>query len=118
MQIAALFRHVPVVRSVSYGASFDSMLDNINHSWITNKPRQSLFLNIERSFDNSYVCYSNTDAGAWSKAAMGLAIGYGFAWTGHYFFELNKPATFTYPALSLMGDLMLWFQIATLQLSP
>mmetsp|Transcript_22153 Transcript_22153/g.30392 ORF Transcript_22153/g.30392 Transcript_22153/m.30392 type:complete len:105 (-) Transcript_22153:69-383(-) len=56
--------------------------------------------------------------GKWSKAAMGLAIGYGFAWTGHYFFELNKPATFTYPALSLMGDLMLWFQIATLQLSP
>jgi hypothetical protein len=31
-------------------------------------------------------------------------VGYGFAWVGHFFFEKNKPATFTYPAWSLMGD--------------
>ncbi|WP_142811284.1 DUF962 domain-containing protein [Tepidiphilus olei] len=31
-------------------------------------------------------------------------VGYGFAWVGHFFFEKNKPATFTYPLYSLMGD--------------
>lgn len=31
-------------------------------------------------------------------------VAYGFAWTGHIFFERNKPATFQYPFFSLLGD--------------
>ncbi len=31
-------------------------------------------------------------------------IGYGFAWIGHFFFEHNRPATFTYPFYSFAGD--------------
>lgn len=38
-------------------------------------------------------------------------VGYGFAWVGHYFFEKNKPATFTYPLYSLMGDWVMYKDI-------
>ncbi|WP_448564318.1 Mpo1-like protein [Thalassotalea ganghwensis] len=38
-------------------------------------------------------------------------IGYGFAWIGHFFFEKNKPATFTYPLYSLLGDWVMFKDI-------
>jgi len=40
-------------------------------------------------------------------------IGYGFAWLGHFIFEKNKPATFTYPLYSLMGDWVMFKDILT-----
>ena len=38
-------------------------------------------------------------------------IGYGFAWLGHFAFEKNKPATFSYPLYSLRGDWVMFFQM-------
>jgi hypothetical protein len=49
----------------------------------------------------------------WWLVAVALVQGYAFAWVGHYFFERNKPATFRYPAFSLMGDWRLWWEILT-----
>lgn len=33
---------------------------------------------------------------------------YGFAWVSHFFIEKNKPATFTYPVWSILGDLKMF----------
>lgn len=38
-------------------------------------------------------------------------IGYGCAWIGHFFFEHNRPATFTYPLFSLLGDWVMFRDI-------
>jgi len=40
-------------------------------------------------------------------------LGYGFAWTGHFFFEKNQPATFTYPVYSLLGDWVMFKDMLT-----
>jgi len=37
------------------------------------------------------------------------------AWIGHFFFEKNKPATFTWPLWSFMGDWKMAFEIITLR---
>jgi hypothetical protein len=40
-----------------------------------------------------------------------LLAGYGFAWVAHFFIEKNKPATFTYPFYSLIGDYKMFWEI-------
>jgi hypothetical protein len=40
-------------------------------------------------------------------------VGYGFAWVGHFLFEGNKPASWSYPAWSFRGDLVMWWKTAT-----
>jgi len=49
----------------------------------------------------------------WWLLAVALVEGYAFAWVGHFFFEHNRPATFKYPLLSLMGDWRLWWDIVS-----
>ena len=41
----------------------------------------------------------------------GLVAGYAFAWVGHFFFEKNRPATFSYPFYSFAGDWVMWSEI-------
>jgi hypothetical protein len=40
-------------------------------------------------------------------------FGYGLAWTGHFVFEKNRPATFKYPIYSFMGDFRMFWEILT-----
>jgi hypothetical protein len=48
----------------------------------------------------------------WLLIAVPVA-GYGLAWTGHFFFEHNRPATFTHPFYSLIGDWVAFAQTLT-----
>jgi hypothetical protein len=41
---------------------------------------------------------------SWTFILAAPLLGYGFAWIGHFVFERNRPATFTYPVWSLRGD--------------
>lgn len=42
--------------------------------------------------------------GRWWLFPIAFVPGYAFAWTAHFFIEKNRPATFTYPLWSFMGD--------------
>jgi hypothetical protein len=55
-------------------------------------------------------------AGQWWLVPVAPVVGYGFAWTGHFFVEKNKPASFKYPLWSFKGDWIMWFKILTGQM--
>jgi hypothetical protein len=50
---------------------------------------------------------------SWALFLLLPVFGYGFAWTGHFFFEKNRPATFTHPFYSLAGDWVMFRDMLT-----
>lgn len=48
----------------------------------------------------------------WLALASPLCA-YSFAWFAHFVVEKNRPATFTYPLWSLMGDHKMWAMMVT-----
>jgi|SRR5450631_2493075 hypothetical protein len=42
-----------------------------------------------------------------------LLCGYGFAWVGHFFFERKRPATFSHPVYSFIGDWVMYKDLLT-----
>jgi hypothetical protein len=51
--------------------------------------------------------------GQWGWLLVALLCGYGFAWVGHFFFEKNRPATFSHPFYSFAGDWVMWKDLVT-----
>lgn len=50
-------------------------------------------------------------SGKWFLLLAVPFCGYGFAWVGHFFFEKNRPATFSHPWYSLIGDFAMFRDI-------
>ncbi|AVD89160.1 MULTISPECIES: DUF962 domain-containing protein [unclassified Pseudomonas] len=50
-------------------------------------------------------------SGKWLLLFAVPVAGYGFAWIGHFFFEHNRPATFSHPFYSLIGDFVMFRDI-------
>ena len=53
----------------------------------------------------------------WWLLPLTPIIGYGFAWTGHFLFEKNKPAAFKNPVWSLACDFIMFWHILTGKIS-
>ena len=86
------------------GWSLMKCTSDIDHGIVEGGVMIVIFLGTNRLLSRSYL-----------KGLAVLLIGYGFAWVGHFYYELNRPATFIYPLYSLMGDFKMWYQIATMQ---
>lgn len=98
-----------------YGASLvPAMLGGAAFSILTAHRPDGL---IEAAFMiQAYLMTVRSLSDSWKAAvpAIGLLlVGYGFAWVGHFHFEMNRPATFIYPTYSLMSDFKLWYEIVT-----
>lgn len=55
-------------------------------------------------------------ANAW-WCLVALVGGYGGAWVGHFFYEGNRPASFSQPLYSFRADWIMYWQMLTGQLS-
>lgn len=51
-----------------------------------------------------YGAYRAYKTGKKRYLAYGIVAGYACAWTGHFFFEKNKPASFKQPLYSFISD--------------
>jgi len=56
-------------------------------------------------------------SGKWLLLLAVPLAGYGFAWAGHFLFEKNRPATFSHPWYSLVGDFAMFRDILLGRLS-
>ena len=82
-----------------------------------NKNRQCRLMHfIGTSLVIALVVYAFITQSWWALLLLPV-IGYGFAWMGHFFFEKNRPATFTYPWYSFLGDWVMYKDIWTGKLS-
>ena len=50
-------------------------------------------------------------SGRYGLLLVALVQGYAWAWIGHFFFEHNRPATFTHPIYSVLGDWRRWWDM-------
>lgn len=59
------------------------------------------------------IVLSAISSSDYTRLFYALLCGYAFAWIGHFFFEKNRPATFTYPFYSFLGDWVMFKDVLT-----
>jgi hypothetical protein len=92
-------------RIQTYSAFFDFYLGEHSH------PLTRGLHYLGSSLAMASVIWATVSGNGWFYLMAPLS-GYACAWIGHFFIENNKPATFTYPLWSLIGDYHmfgLWF---------
>jgi len=57
------------------------------------------------------------NTGKISPLLKGITAGYACAWVGHFFFEINKPATFKYPVQIFSSDFRMYADVLRGRLS-
>lgn len=60
-----------------------------------------------------FLCIYFISIGQYWSIPLSFIPGYGFAWTGHFVFEKNKPAAFGNPLWSFIGDFKMLFLFFT-----
>jgi hypothetical protein len=63
----------------------------------------------------AFLLNAIVNASYWSLLA-GVCCAYGCAWSGHFLIEKNRPATFRFPFLSLLGDFKMFGMMLTGQM--
>ena len=66
-------------------------------------PTNRFFHYVGTSSALALVVYAVVSSNYWLLLLL-LPVGYGPAWVGHFIVEKNRPATFSYPVWSLLGD--------------
>jgi hypothetical protein len=93
------------VKIESYEQFFDFYLRQ--HS----DPRNRLLHAIGTTLGVAVVVWAFASGHPWF-ALLFFPVGYGFAWTGHFAVEKNKPATFGHPFWSFISDFrMIWLML-------
>jgi hypothetical protein len=90
----------------SYGDFFDFYLQQ--HS----DPRNRVMHAIGTTLGIAVVVGALVSGHPW-YALLFFPVGYGFAWTGHFTLEKNKPATFGHPFWSFVSDFRMLGLMAT-----
>lgn len=73
-------------------------------------PKTKLLHFIGTAISLSLFIYALSSQAYW-LIPIGIIQGYAWAWVSHFFIEKNRPATFTYPRWSFMGDFVMFYEI-------